>query len=269
MEKKLIVLDLDGTTLQSDQTIAAETKATLQQARQAGHQVMIATGRPYRLSQKFYQELALDTPMVTFNGAVYHHPLQPFFQDAYYQTIDLSVARRIVTTFDSKTVRNVASELTDGVLIREKNQFVPNEMYETGENIKVGNILDGLTTNPTSLLLFAPEQELPEIQAIIDTEFKQDVSYNFWGAAFPAIEIMSQGFHKALGVQAAAKTLGFKREQIIAFGDERNDLEMLEYAGIGVAMGNGHEKAKAAADFITTSNDEQGITRFLEEHIAM
>ncbi|RKJ32644.1 HAD-IIB family hydrolase, partial [Butyricicoccus sp. 1XD8-22] len=74
MEKHLIVLDLDGTLLTDTQTISEKTKQTIMKAKEAGHQVMIATGRPFRASQLYYNELMLTTPIVNFNGALVHHP---------------------------------------------------------------------------------------------------------------------------------------------------------------------------------------------------
>ena len=73
-EKHLIALDLDGTLLKNDKTISHKTKHVIQKAREAGHVVMIATGRPFRSSEMYYRELQLDTPIVNFNGAFVHHP---------------------------------------------------------------------------------------------------------------------------------------------------------------------------------------------------
>ena len=74
MKQHLIVLDLDGTLLTDQKVISPKTKAILNQARKDGHQVMIATGRPYRASEIYYRELGLNTPIVNFNGAFVHHP---------------------------------------------------------------------------------------------------------------------------------------------------------------------------------------------------
>lgn len=76
MNKKLIAIDLDGTTLNQDSMITSKTKETLKKAINAGHHVSIATGRPFRMSHQFYQQLELTTPMVNFNGALVHIPNQ-------------------------------------------------------------------------------------------------------------------------------------------------------------------------------------------------
>lgn len=75
-EKHLIVLDLDGTLLTDNKTISPRTKQTLLKLKENGHEVMIATGRPFRSSELYYRELGLTTPIVNFNGAFVHHPLQ-------------------------------------------------------------------------------------------------------------------------------------------------------------------------------------------------
>ena len=95
MEKHLIVLDLDGTLLTDKKTISPMTKQTLQKAREAGHEVMIATGRPYRASAPYYGELQLTTPIVNFNGAYTHHPLNSSWK-AVHSPLDLSVVHDVV-----------------------------------------------------------------------------------------------------------------------------------------------------------------------------
>src|SRR5690606_41588100 len=87
-KQHLIALDLDGTLLKDDKTISTKTKATLEKAKKAGHAIMIATGRPYRSSSMYYQELGLTTPIVNFNGAFVHHPLDQNW-GVYHDTLDL------------------------------------------------------------------------------------------------------------------------------------------------------------------------------------
>lgn len=107
------------------------------------------------------------------------------------------------------------------------------------------------------------------IRKYLDKQLSSKLSYTTWGAAWPAIEIIKHGINKAVGVKAAAKSLGFDRKDIIAFGDELNDLEMLEFAGTGVAMGNGNEQVKNIANTTTLSNEDDGIAIYLQENLGV
>ncbi|EFI82879.1 Phosphatase YidA [Listeria grayi] len=269
MDKKLIVLDLDGTTLRDDQTISQTTKQTLQRARNAGHEVMIATGRPYRLSNLFYDELTLTTPIVNFNGAVYHHPKMPDFADRYHHSIDLNIVHELLDFTSHLPLRNIAAEVEDFVFIREENESVPASMHLGLENVKIGDIRQNVNIDPTSVLLFGQDEQLVLIRKYLDKQLSSKLSYTTWGAAWPAIEIIKHGINKAVGVKAAAKSLGFDRKDIIAFGDELNDLEMLEFAGTGVAMGNGNEQVKNIANTTTLSNEDDGIAIYLQENLGV
>ncbi|MBC6316856.1 Cof-type HAD-IIB family hydrolase [Listeria grandensis] len=269
MTKKLIVLDLDGTALKADQTISDRTKKALENARANGHEVMIATGRPYRMSHMYYYELALDTPIVNFNGAVFHHPRDIKFSDAYHQAIDLKTAHELLDFSTNYALDNIAAEVQDSVFLRERNASVPDMFQQGKDNVFIGDLRNTMTTDPTSLLFFASHDMLQEISNHMDTRLSNIVTYRNWGAEWPAMEMTKFGVHKAIGVQAASRVLGIDRKDIIAFGDEDNDLEMLDYAGVGVAMGNAIEPLKNVANTVTLTNEEDGIAVYLEENLGV
>lgn len=268
MSKKLIVLDLDGTTLRDDSTISSHTKKTLEKARMAGHEVMIATGRPYRISNLYYEELELATPIVNFNGAVYHHPKLTTFADGYHHAIDLQVVRELLDFTNDFSLDNIAAEVQDSVFLKERNNSIPETFHLGTENVVFGNIRDTIQSDATSLLFFGKLDQLGLISKHLDESLADVISHHTWGASqWPAVEIIKFGIHKAIGVKAAAKTLGFDQKDIIAFGDENNDLQMLDYAGVGVAMGNATDSVKNVANVITASNQDDGIAVYLEENL--
>lgn len=269
MTKKLIVLDLDGTTLKSDQTISDRTKKALANAQKQGHEVMIATGRPYRMSYMYYHELGLHTPIVNFNGAVFHHPLKTQFSDAYHQAIDLKTARELLDFSTNYMLDNIAAEVQDSVFLRERNSSVPEMFHQGKDNVFIGDLRDTITTDPTSLLFFASHETLQEVSNHMDSRLSNIVTYRSWGAEWPAMEMTKLGVHKAIGVQAASRYLGIDRQNIIAFGDEDNDMEMLDYAGVGVAMGNAIAPLKNVANTVTLSNEDDGIAVYLEENLGI
>ena len=95
------------------------------------------------------------------------------------------------------------------------------------------------------------------------------IEHRRWGAPFNIVEVVRKGLNKAVGVSLIAKDLNIPRERIIAFGDEDNDLEMIDYAGIGVAMGNGISELKNIANEVTGTNNEDGIANFLIERLKL
>ncbi len=114
MKPYLIALDLDGTLLKGDKTISPFTKDVIRRAIDAGHFVVIATGRPYRASYMYYEELGLTTPIVNFNGAFVHHPRQPSWGMRHYP-LPLAVVKDIVEISESYGIKNMMAEVLDNV----------------------------------------------------------------------------------------------------------------------------------------------------------
>lgn len=268
MQKHLIVLDLDGTLLTAEKTISSHTKQTILKAKDAGHEVMIATGRPYRASLPFYRELGLITPIVNFNGAFVHHPLNRHWQSVH-RPIDLSVVHDVVDSVHGYEYENLLAEIKDDVYIHREDTWM-TPLYTMGDPIvKIGDLRNNLIDNPTSLLISANEDNVPIIRQHLQDVHAELIEHRRWGAPFPLIEIVRKGLNKAVGIDLVAKDMNIPRDRIIAFGDEDNDLEMLDYAGVGVAMGNGIDSVKQIANDITLSNEEDGIAVFLQQRLKL
>lgn len=268
MNEHLIVVDLDGTLLTDDKTISSLTKETLIKAKQAGHQVMIATGRPYRASQLYYQELSLTTPIVNFNGALIHHPKNPMWQ-TIHTPVDLRVVHDVVESVHKYEYDNLIAEVLDDVYLHRDDEGML-QMFRMGSpNILTGDLKNILLHDPTSLLIQADDVNTPIIRQHLHDVHAELIEHRRWGAPFPIIEIVRKGLSKAVGIDHIAKEMGIPRERIIAFGDEDNDLEMIDYAGIGVAMSNGIDDLKNIANEITLSNNEDGIAKFLQERLKL
>lgn len=268
MKQHLIVLDLDGTLLTDEKTISEKTKMTLFKAKEAGHQVMIATGRPFRASQLYYKELMLTTPIVNFNGALVHHPTNAAWK-MIHSPIDISVVHDVVDSVDKYQYENLIAEVLDDVFIHnEDNRLM--DIFKMGDpSVTIGNLRTSLNEDPTSLLIHAEEENVPLIRDHLESVHAELIEHRRWGAPFHIVEIVKKGLNKAVGISHVAKDLNIPRDRIIAFGDEDNDLEMLEYAGLGVAMSNGIDELKNIANEITLSNNEDGIAKFLIERLKL
>ncbi|MCM3315576.1 Cof-type HAD-IIB family hydrolase [Rummeliibacillus stabekisii] len=265
-QQHLIVLDLDGTLLTDEKVISDKTKATLQKAREAGHEVMIATGRPYRASKLFYHELGLHTPIVNFNGAFVHHPLDQNWKTVH-KPIDLKVVQEVVESLKREQFENLIAEVMDDVYVQYHDEKLLNIFSMGDPKVTTGDLHQYLKDNPTSLLIQAKESSVPGIRQYLADTKAELIDHRRWGDPFPVIEIVRHGLNKAVGLSHVAKDLGIPRDRIIAFGDEDNDLEMIEYAGVGVAMGNGISQLKNIANEVTTTNNEDGIAEFLIDRL--
>lgn len=266
MKQHLIVLDLDGTLLTDQKVISDKTKSTLNKALEQGHQVMIATGRPYRSSEVYYKELGLNTPIVNFNGAFVHHPADSSW-GTHHTPISLDVVHEVVESMHQFDFYNIVAEVLDDVYVHHHDEKLMN-IFSFGEPaITTGDLRSYLKVDPTSMLIHAPVEKVPLIHDHLSSVHAEVIDHRRWGAPWHVIEIVKSGLSKAVGLDRVSKSLGISRENIIAFGDEDNDLEMIDFAGIGVAMGNAIDPLKNIANEVTLTNNEDGIAELLIDRL--
>lgn len=268
MKPHLIVLDLDGTLLTDDKIISAHTKHALKIARAEGHQVMIATGRPYRASKLYYNELDLMTPIVNFNGAYVHHPRAAAFH-AMHTPIGLPDVHDIVDSLAPFQLDNILAEVKDDVYIQNHDARLLDILSMGNPVITEGPLAQTLKSSPTSILLQAKENDVAVIRKHLADTKADLIDHRRWGDPWHVIEIVHRGIHKAKGVAHVSRELGIPRDRIIAFGDEDNDLEMIDYVGLGVAMDNAIPQLKNIANEITASNNEDGIAALLADRLQL
>ncbi len=262
-EKHLIVLDLDGTLLTEEKEISTKTLDTLSKVREHGHEVMIATGRPFRASEIYYHQLKLTTPIVNFNGAFVHHPGDDSW-GVYHEPMDIAVSKEIIDALYDFKFRNIIAEVMDDVYLHYHDERLIDVFMMGNPDISTGDIREVLTEHPTSMLIHAEEEDVKDIRAHLDKVHAEVIDHRRWAAPWHVIEIVKAGLNKAIGIERVASSLKIPQERIIAFGDEDNDLEMLKYAGTGVAMGNAIDCLKEVANDVTLSNEEDGIAHYLE-----
>ena len=266
MKPHLIVLDLDGTLLTDEKVISEKTMQTLKQAEAQGHHIMIATGRPYRASEVYYRQLGLTTPIVNFNGAFVHHPGNRSWQ-TIHETISLPVVKEVIDAMQPFSVHNIVAEVMDEVYMHYHDEKLLDIFGFGDPTITQGDIRQYLQVNPTSLLIQANEETVDPIRRHLGDVHAEVIDHRRWGAPWHVVEIVRHGLNKAVGISHVSKWMDIPQERIIAFGDEDNDLEMIDYAGVGVAMGNGIERLKSIADEVTLTNNEDGIAQVLKERL--
>lgn len=267
----LIALDLDGTLLTNDRRITTYTKTTIQKLVEMGHIVVIATGRSKRMSILYYDQLGLNTPLINSNGAVIHHPYDQRW-GIHHVPLDYKTAKNIVEISYSLNSKNILAVIQDNVLIDRFDEHIVN-FYDEGAKdvgqILVGPLLKKLQENPTLMMVYPDVNHLDTFTKQLNDIHADVVDHRNWGAPFHIIEIMNKQTNKGKAIKKVADHYFIPRERIIAFGDELNDLHMIEYAGVGVAVGNAVAEVKAVADYVTKTNEEDGVAVFLDDYFKL
>ncbi|MCL4425368.1 MAG: Cof-type HAD-IIB family hydrolase [Firmicutes bacterium] len=264
MAIKLIALDMDGTLLNRNLIIPQRSLAAIAAALSQGIKVTIATGRMFCSAQPYARRLGLgDIPLVTYNGGLiktaetgqtlFHLPVP---QDLAREVVKFALARGIYIHY----------YLDDQVLVPEVNGK-SRLYYEISqiEPIPVGDLLKALSGNPTKLLIIEDGEKMPGITRELNQEFGDrfylTASYPFF------LEIMHRDISKARSLSLVAGHLGIEREDVLAIGDSYNDLEMLEYAGLGVAIKGAPREVQAVADYVPRADGEEGVAEAIERFV--
>lgn len=266
MKKYLIALDLDGTLLSDWQTISETTKEYLKGLKKEGHEIVIATGRPYRSSEKFHNELELDTPIINYNGGLVTCKTDPKFK-----SYSLSLNKeQIIDIFENNRdiIQNAFCEIGDDIfLYKDTEEIRPLLHYFNGASLTVGEFRDILEDDPNGFLVVTKLGEADKFEAYIADKYPNKILSRNWGHNYNfVVEVYTPETNKGSALKYVAEHMGYDRESIIAFGDAHNDIEMLEYAGHGVAMQNAQDRLKETTEFVTEySNTEDGLVHYLKK----
>ncbi|MDX1889564.1 HAD family hydrolase [Mycolicibacterium sp. 050158] len=262
----MIATDVDGTLLDEDELVTPRTKAAVLAAVAAGTRFVLATGRPPRWISPVVDALGFAPMAVCANGAVLYDPASDRILSAKTLSADVlaelaEVAMRVIPGA-GLAVERVGRSAHDAAT----PQFLSSPGYEHAwlnpDNTEV-SLEDVLGAPAVKLLIRKAGASSADMAAALAPHvgIEGDLTYSTNNGL---IEVVPLGVSKATGIDEVARPLGIAAEDIVAFGDMPNDIPMLLWAGLGVAMGNAHPEAKAAADEITTPNSDDGLARVLE-----
>lgn len=266
-EKYLIVLDLDGTLLKGFDQYDEETFQYLKQLA-TEHTVVLATGRPYRSSKYYYDLLQLTTPIINYNGSLVHHPSDPTFEKQLH-TVNKEAICSFLGELDSIFV-NAFCEIEDDVYLFEDTQEMIPYLHLEGGTLTIGPFKDTLPTDPHGAILVTKQDSEEVLLALSEKHKATSFHLRIWHNEDLVIsEVYSLNVNKATGIQAIQEALNIKDQKVIAIGDGHNDIEMISYADIGVAMANGHPELLEVADYITSRQEDQGVLHFLKNFFSL
>ncbi|MCT7661572.1 HAD family hydrolase [Mycobacterium deserti] len=263
---RLIASDVDGTLLDDDEKVTPRTRDAVRAAVEAGATFVLATGRPPRWVQPVVDGLGFAPMAVCANGAV-----------TYDASTDRIVSARTLSTDALGKLAEIATRLIPGAGLAVERvgrsahdaatpQFVSSPGYEHAwlnpDNTEV-SVEDLLSAPAVKLLIRMSGARSADMSAAL-TGHVGGLGEITYSTNNGLIEVVPLGVSKATGVEELARPLGITAEEVVAFGDMPNDVPMLRWAGLGVAMGNAHPEALAAADEVTVDNTEDGVARVLE-----
>lgn len=266
-QKYLIALDLDGTLLTDDKKIATPTKLMIKHLMDLGHIVVLATGRSKRMSILYYNELNLVTPLINSNGAVLHHPRNKKW-GIYHTPLERKTALDIVEASYELNSKNVLAAVQDSIYLDRYDQNIV-DFYGTvkiEDGFYIGRLKEKLKENPTLMMLYPDKKNVETLTNHLNDVHAEVIEHWNWGAPYHIIEVMNKQMNKAEALKKIAEEYHIPKERIIAFGDGANDLEMIDYAGIGVAMGNAIDELKTLAKHVTDTNEKHGVANFLANY---
>jgi Cof subfamily protein (haloacid dehalogenase superfamily) len=273
VSKQMLALNIDGALLRSNGKLHQATKDAIDYVKKKGIYVTLVTNRHFRSAQKIAKSLKLDAKLVTHSGAYIAQKIdEPFFE------------KKISEDHTFNIVQVLESYQCNIRLLHEK--------YSIGNRKKVNSNLLGKALIHPSDPIFYPVQfveslsdllmdepvSAPVIEVYAGGGIQSDIMETI-SEAFPAVDlirvneeklnIVPKGVSKEAGLALVVADAGLTMEDVVAIGHQHDDLPMIELAGLGVAMGNASAEIKRKADWVTRSNDEQGVAYMMKEYFRM
>jgi hypothetical protein len=261
-DRWLIACDLDGTLFDHSLRISSRVRATLAAAQQAGHAVTLATGRMYRATLPFATELAIDQPLICYQGAL----VRRGDDEIFHLTLPLSITRDAVS-FALEHGIHLNAYVDDRLFTAQRT---PEAEFYVSLNPAVelelvGDLQSFLTHEPTKLVFIRDEAATERLLPIAVERWGEQAQVVRSHARF--VELTHRDASKGSALLHLAKALEIPRERTLAIGDNLNDLSMLREAGVGVAMGNALPTLKIAADWVAPPLSEDGVAAAIERFV--
>jgi Cof subfamily protein (haloacid dehalogenase superfamily) len=263
MNYRLIALDVDGTLLDDHHRLSEKTIQTLREVYQAGLHIVLCTGRGPGSAIPVLEELGFEGVLITHNGAsTVKSPGPEVLHTIGFSMSELEelvlYCRANAIHFDVNTSLELFIERADeGVL----------DMYErfliTPKRVEDVLGLDGIV----KLTMLGTGEQLDRMQQVIGTELMLPGTLHSIRSGVEFIDVISLASSKGFALQQLAASWGIQPEEIIAIGNYYNDLDMIRFAGLGIAMANSPDEVKTAADETTLSNNEDGVHEALVKHV--
>lgn len=261
MAYKLIAIDIDDTLLTENGEIPERVRESVDNAKKKGVHVVLSTGRTRKGAQRFYDQLQLDTLMITSGGAeVYDANQERVFECA----VDPAIVKDLLKYAYNKGLH--PQVYMDGELVyRDRNKYA--KLYEIPYGhlgIEVPDLLEHDNIITPKVLYVMDEHKVESIKKETEALFPM-LTIKRSKPMF--LEFAHPSVSKGKALEFVANYYGVSSDDIIAIGDTEIDIPMIEFAGLGVAVENGYQHVKDAADIVCASNEEAGVADVIQKYI--
>ena len=256
---KLIATDLDGTFFNSNTAISDYNKDVFQFLMKNGIEIILATGRALNSVKHYKDILANDNYSIIFNGAAIVDNDGNFIYD------------KVIDADTSKSIINIYNKYNVYLHVYKQNIHIASDidfyLKRYIEKEKINDVAIGLENIEdfefNKMVFIGDREELERLQNDIRNNFNVHTCFSHTNF----LEVLASGINKGSALEWICNQKGIKRDEVVAFGDNYNDIEMIGYAGIGVAMENAEEALKKKADYICLTNDDDGVGKFLKKYM--
>lgn len=267
---RLLVVDLDGTVVGESNQITPTVIAAVQAAQRQGVRVAIATGRMYRSALRFHQVLGSDLPLMTYQGALIKNPGDG--EVIRHWALSPDYATKLLDYLEQPELRDRLSihfYINDQLYVREITQ--DTRLYAKRSNIEpiaVGDLRQIVDQKPTKILALSCDPALIDDLLVSLRSRYSPAELYFTKSVATFLEATHPLVNKGTAVRyLAEEMLGLRAENVMTIGDNFNDLEMLQYAGVGVAMGNAPEPVKAIARWVAPEVEADGVAVAIQKFV--
>lgn len=268
MKYKLVAIDMDGTLLNNENQVSNRTNEAIIKAKEKGVHIVLSTGRILKSALYYSKKLQLNNPIISCNGAIIVDETgkiiykKPIDSNMIKDMIKLSTEDNIYCHFYDET------KFYSKMRVQEVLDFYNEGNSELNIEVEVfKDIEDIVGKKDLNIYKFLfIDEDLDKLKKFRGKLSKLN-NINISSSWTNNVEAMATNVSKGEALRELCKILDINPEESIAIGDSENDLSMLNFAGLGVAMGNGEEKIKKEADYITDSNDNDGVAKVIEKFI--
>jgi Cof subfamily protein (haloacid dehalogenase superfamily) len=260
---KLITIDLDDTLLNDDVQVTEDTIEAMKKAISQGVTVTFATGRSFPSAQKIAKQVGLNVPIITYQGSLIKNLLDGH---VLYERSIPSEGANYIYEYCEKNGLHLQLYYNEGLYVKEDNDKIKDYARLSSIPYIVAEDFKQIAALPQTKMLIIDEPDLLDRIAAELREHIQDQVHITKSKAH-YLEFLHKEGNKGAAITFLANHIGCALDEVIAIGDSWNDREMIEAAGLGVAMGNAIDELKAVADYVTYSNNEEGVKHVIEKFV--
>ena len=266
MQYKFVAIDLDDTLLADDLKISPETINAIQDAVEKGVHITLATGRMYQSAAKFAKEININIPIITYQGAYVKNIIDQ--KVVYQKLLPFDITIDIITKLKEKK-KAVQVYLNDKLYTDKDNQYAEKYSKVSMVDYYIADDLIKLVKEkgiePMKILVIDEPEKISKMSDEFNGIYGDKINITVSKPRF--LEFSHAQATKGQAIFYLTQKLGIKLDEVIAIGDSFNDLDMIQMAGLGVAMKNAHPRVKAVADYITKTNNDHGVAEVLKKFI--